>query len=328
MILPSFSSPACYTFFLRLLLLLLLFDPSSPFTYISIFSDHQYSSNFALSSSSENGDTTTPRRRGLLLTRITGDSSSYEFPIRPIPITKVWSKDNPFTTAADWGRIDSSNDRLFYIVPRLTYHIDEAAVCALTQHHRRTLLPRYEKGDVLDLCSSWVSHYPVEFPDRFRSIRGLGLNPVELALNDQLTGGYDIFDLNSGEKGSRQPSLPYDDDSFDAITCSCSFDYLVRPVEILAECRRILRPGGTVVLGFSNRCFGSKATRVWRTTGNLNHVELINAYFQYSGGFGPREAYDITAIDGEKKGRDGWLSLLPSFGRRDPIFVVQARTLD
>jgi len=272
------------------------------------------------------GSTVRPRRRGLLF-RITGDSSPYDFPTRAVPLTKVWPSENPFPTSDAWGRMDASNDRLFYLVPRITYHIDEAAVCALTRHHQRTLLPRHEGGDVLDLCSSWVSHYPVDFTDRTRSIRGLGLNPIELALNDQLTGGYDVFDLNSGGRGSPQPSFPYEDQSFDAVTCSCSFDYLVRPVEVLAECRRVLRPGGTIVLGFSNRCFATKATKVWRVTSNQNHVQLINGYFQYATGFGTREAYDITAVDGENL-TGGWLSSLPSFGTRDPIFVVQARRLD
>ena len=98
-------------------------------------------------------------------------------------------------------------------------------------------------------------------------------------------------------------------------------------LEVLAECHRVLRPGGTIVLGFLNHCFGTKATKFWRVSGNWNHIELINMYFQYAGGFGTREAYDITAIDGEKVG-GGWLLSLLSFGDRDPMFAVQTRRLD
>ena len=89
----------------------------------------------------------------------------------------------------------------------------------------------------------------------------------------------------------------------------------------------MLRPGGTIVLGILDCCFGTKVTKVWRVSENWNHVELINVYFQYAGGFGTREACDITVVNKEKVG-GGWLSSLLSFGGRDPMFVVQARQLD
>jgi len=76
-----------------------------------------------------------------------------------------------------------------------------------------------ERGDILVLFSSWVLHYPVGFTDRTRSIRGLRLNPIQLALDDQLTSGYNIFDLNSGGEGSAQSSFPYEDESLNAVTC-------------------------------------------------------------------------------------------------------------
>ena len=106
--------------------------------------------------------------------------------------------------------MDASNNHMFYLMSCITYHIDEAAVSALTRHHQRTLLTWHEGVDVLNLCSSWVSHYPVDFTDRKRLIRGLRLNLIKLALNNQLTGGYDVFDLNSGGEGSPQPSFPYE----------------------------------------------------------------------------------------------------------------------
>ena len=136
-----------------------------------------------------------------------------------------------------------------------------------------------------------------------------------------------MFDLNFGGEGSPKPSFLYKDESFDAITCSCYFDYLVQLVEVLEECCRVLMPDGTIVLGLSSGCFGTSATKFWRVSGNQNHVELINGYFQYAGGFGTREAYDITTVHGEKVG-GGWLSSLPPFRGRGLMFVVQAHRLD
>jgi len=40
-------------------------------------------------------------------------------------------------------------------------------------------------------------------------------------------------------------------------------------------------------------------------------LELINAYFQYAGGFQPRQAFDITAT-------------MPDNSYRDPMFIVKA----
>ena len=76
----------------------------------------------------------------------------------------------------------------------------------------------HKGGNVLDLFSSWVLHYPVDFANRTRSIRGLRLNPIELALSNQLTGGYNMFDINSGGEGLLQSSFRYEDDSLNAVT--------------------------------------------------------------------------------------------------------------
>lgn len=43
-----------------------------------------------------------------------------------------------------------------------------------------------------------------------------GMNSLELGFNDQLTGGFKQKDLNV------DPTLPYDDASFDVVTCVVS----------------------------------------------------------------------------------------------------------
>jgi ubiquinone/menaquinone biosynthesis C-methylase UbiE len=42
--------------------------------------------------------------------------------------------------------------------------------------------------------------------------------------------------------------LPFGKDSFDALLCSCSFHHYKQPLAALAEFRRVLRPGGRLVL--------------------------------------------------------------------------------
>lgn len=243
-----------------------------------------------------------PRTRGMLVRRLTGDSTPYSFPVTPIRLVQEWPAEPPFRPE-DFSRADPSNDSSFYTIPRLVYHIDEPAVASLTQFYRNNIPP---KSDILDICSSWVSHYPLEFPKIMNKICATGMNPLELQFNDQLTGGYKAQDLN------QNPTLPYEDNSFDVVTCVVSIDYLTQPIAVLKEVHRVLRPGGKVIISQSNRCFPTKAIAMWLQQNDRQHLELINGYLQYAGGFQePRQAFDITAT-------------LPDGGYRDPMFIVQA----
>ena len=60
----------------------------------------------------------------------------------------------------DLARHDPSPDAHFYAQPRLVTHIDDAALQALTAHYQAVLPPPSPSLALLDLCSSWVSHFP------------------------------------------------------------------------------------------------------------------------------------------------------------------------
>ena len=98
--------------------------------------------------------------------------------------------------------------------------------------------------DVLDICSSWVSHYPKDW--KGGNVVGLGMNEYELSKNPQLSS-FVVADLN------KKPVLPFDDASFDKVTCVVSVDYLNKPLEIFKEIGRVLRPGGECFISMSNR---------------------------------------------------------------------------
>lgn len=95
----------------------------------------------------------------MLVRRFTGDSTPYEFPVKPVKLVKEWPDEPPFRPE-DFFRSDQNDDKWFYTVPKFVYHIDEPAVAALTQFYRKNIPPG---SDILDICSSWVSHYPREF---------------------------------------------------------------------------------------------------------------------------------------------------------------------
>jgi SAM-dependent methyltransferase len=147
---------------------------------------------------------------------------------------------------SDFQRSDESDDGIFYDQPRLVYHIDDSAVSALTQYYTDAF---NEGEDVLDICSSWVSHFPKEW--KGGNVVGLGMNEYELSQNEQLSS-FVVKDLN------KDPTFPFGDEEFDKVTCVVSVDYLNQPEKIFKEIARVLRPGGECIISMSNRCFPTK----------------------------------------------------------------------
>jgi hypothetical protein len=170
-------------------------------------------------------------------------------------------------------RYDESNDEHFYSMPRKVVHIDEWAISVL----RRTYSSLLNDGGVwLDLMSSWRSHLPDDItPER---VVGLGMNAEEMDDNPQLDS-YTVHNLN------QSPRLPYRDNTFDAVLCAVSIQYLTHPITVFEEVNRVLKPGGEFIISFSNRCFPSKAVAIWLSTTDRQHIELIKRYLELSGGW-------------------------------------------
>ncbi|MDA0770779.1 MAG: methyltransferase domain-containing protein [Chloroflexi bacterium] len=197
-------------------------------------------------------------------------------------------------------RQDESNDGLFYVEPRLLVHIDEAAICAVGAYLQEALP---ENAIILDLMSSWRSHLPEGFGKK--ALVGLGLNEVELAENQQLDERV-VHDINQA------PTLPFEDDRFDAAIVTVSIQYITRPLEVFREVRRVIKPGAVFHVIYSNRMFPTKAVAVWQKLDDHQRAELIGSYFTNSGGWTPPKATDASPES-------------PVY--TDPIFVVHAYKL-
>lgn len=136
-----------------------------------------------------------------------------------------WPEKFPFREEM-FSCFDESSDDTFYASPRFVEHIDENAIRSIRQHYEANFPSTAEdraKASVLDMCSSWISHYPEGFSAG--RVAGLGMNAKELAENPVLTD-YEVTDLNVS------PKLPYKDNEFDIITNAVSVDYLRKPVEV------------------------------------------------------------------------------------------------
>ena len=170
-------------------------------------------------------------------------------------------------------REDDDDDRVFYLQPRKVVHIDDGAIAAIGGLFRE-LVP--EDSTVLDLMSSWRSHWPQGHHKR--RMVGLGLNREEMEDNPDLDEAV-VHNVNA------DPELPFDDESFDAVLITVSVQYLTQPVETFQQVNRILKPGGVFVVSFSNRMFHTKAVRAWRASSDRGRIDLVGGYMETAGNF-------------------------------------------
>lgn len=183
-----------------------------------------------------------------------------------------------FLETSQRSKLDESSDDSFYSAPRFVTHVDENFIQRLTSLYR----DRLQSGmRVLDMMSSWVSHLPEEI--QFEHVEGHGMNAEELARNPRLDH-YFVQNLN------QKQLLPLPDASFDAVLNTVSIQYLQYPEAVFAEIYRILKPGGIVIVSFSNRMFFQKAIQAWREASEPKRVQLVKSYFAGIHGFGEIEA--------------------------------------
>jgi SAM-dependent methyltransferase len=183
-------------------------------------------------------------------------------------------QDAPGFPAGFFARVDERDDGEFYVGPRLVTHIDEGAIAAVGQLYEELGI----EGDVLDLMSSWVSHF--SSPPRY--LRVLGMNEGELTANVAASERI-VHDLNA------DPRIPLPAESIDDAVCCVSIDYLTQPVAVLRDVARVLRPGGRLVCTFSNRVFATKAIRGWLYATDSERCRIVADYFRQAGTYGPAE---------------------------------------
>lgn len=149
-------------------------------------------------------------------------------------------------------------------------------------------------GTFLDLGSSWVSHLPDE--PRPTNVWLHGMNREELDRNPAGNGWKIVKSFNESDEinmkflslaGERStgdnsiatsamllPEIP--DDSVDVVGICAAFQYWRFPERVVGEILRVLKPGGSCVVSFSNRMFASKAIGAWsRRTADRDRLQYV-----------------------------------------------------
>jgi SAM-dependent methyltransferase len=206
--------------------------------------------------------------------------------------------------SADRQKLDESDDALFYAEPRFVQHLDGAFRSRLTALYRE----RIPAGAVvLDLMSSWVSHLPEDVA--YQEVIGHGLNARELEANPRLNRFW-VQNLNTNH------NLPLASASVDAALIVAGWQYLQVPEAIAAELRRVVRPGGELIVAFSNRLFAQKAPQIWLQGSDRDRLASVATILMAQGWPQPQLLAEATRAEGPL----GWIG-----AGGDPFLAVIAR---
>jgi SAM-dependent methyltransferase len=213
-----------------------------------------------------------------------------------VPVVEVLS-------AAERFKLDGSDDALFYAEPRFVQHLDGAFRNRLTRLYRERIPPC---AVVLDLMSSWVSHLPADIT--YEQVIGHGLNEQELRANPRLDRHW-LQNLN------HEQQLPLAAASIDAALMVAGWQYLQYPEAVAAELLRVVRPGGQLIVAFSNRMFFTKAPQVWTDGDDRDHLAVVARVLMAQGWPKPELIAEATPAEGPL----GWIG-----AKGDPFFAVVA----
>ena len=200
-------------------------------------------------------------------------------------------------------KLDREDDRVFYRDPRFVHHLDEGFRSRLTRLYRDRIPPC---ATVLDLGSSWVSHLPEEV--RYDRVIGHGMNEAELKANPRLDD-YWLQDFN------RDQIIPLEAGTVDVCCAVAAWQYWTEPEAIAEELLRITRPGGLIIVAFSNRMFFTKAPQIWTDSSDGEHVEYVESVLSAQGWINPERVDEPTKAA-------GFAGLFGMSG--DPFFAVIA----
>ena len=205
------------------------------------------------------------------------------------------------------SRIDDHDDSLLYQQANLEDTFDQASGAQLAQLYGRYI----SQGDrVLDMMCGAQSYLPNNMK---LNTTGIGLNEAELKANKQLSS-YVIQNVNA------QTTLPFSENSFDNIIFTAAVEYLIDPHESFRELVRITRPGGRIMVTFTDHWVAKKSIRLWSELYPFERLGLISDYFMKAGGTDRLHTETIQGLLRPEGDRHAAHKLYA-----DPVYAVIAR---
>ena len=136
------------------------------------------------------------------------------------------------------------------------------------------------------------------------------MNKVEMNANKNLFN-FVIHDLNLNHQ------LPFEGNEFDTVICTSSIEYLIKPLEVIGEVERIIKPGGLFITIISNRWFPGKEINSWSEMHQFERLGFVLDLYLRCGLF---ENLKTESIRGYPRPFDDRYINVSGFS--DPIFAV------
>ncbi|MCK5666633.1 MAG: class I SAM-dependent methyltransferase, partial [Thiotrichaceae bacterium] len=174
-----------------------------------------------------------------------------------------------YFSAMPFNRLLDNDDGEFYAAIEATDPVDLTAIGELQNFYAPHLSDNMQ---ILDLMAGFNSYLPADLKT---NIVGLGVNEQELKINTRLDS-YQLHDLN------KDPILPFQDKQFDTVICSFAIEYMTQPFEVFKQVARILKPGGTFCISFSDRYFKQKVVSIWDDVHPFERMGIVLEYFRQS----------------------------------------------
>lgn len=215
--------------------------------------------------------------------------------------TDFWS-DNPF------GRLDTGDDADFFKSPSLSPFWDRKALNEVTKRYNE-LIPQNSR--ILDLMAG--AHTPLQEsiikPSR---VIGAGLNQIELEHNP-------VYDERRVLNVNTIQTLPFENSEFDVVLIHAAIEYVINPDKLFYEISRVLKPGGRIIISFSNRSVTQKCIKIWSEVQDFERPGIVLSYLRSSDTF-----CNFKGFSKRGPSRSPQDKLAKQLPQSDPVYVVWA----
>ena len=205
-------------------------------------------------------------------------------------------RETDFWSGQPLARLDEGDDAEFFREPSLTPYWGRPALQQVSQLYRHLIRPGER---VLDLMAGVHSPLQEAAIDDL-SVTCAGLNRVELANNP-------VCQERRALNVNRDLPLPWPDRHFDTVLIHAAIEYATRPAELLDEIHRLLKPGGRLIISFSDHWVEEKVIRIWPRLFPFERSGLLLAWLRRQAGFTSLHASSVRGLPGE------------------PVYTVRAR---